>query len=293
MIYLVNFFLWLLCLMPAGMPYWLSKKGAGLWMRLSPVKRHTTERNLERCYPEMSPEERQRLVRDSFQHYLCSILETGHNWNWSTEKLASRSDGFENEQLFLDARASGKGLLVLAPHFGAWEYLGVYLQRFTDVAVLYKPTSNPALEKALLAKRRRGGGKLIPANSIGLIQLYEHLKEGKCAGVLPDQQPPGGKGQFVPFFGNPAFTSDIVPRLAKRVDCIVVATVCERLKGGRYRVHFVPADEDIFSDDLLTAMTAMNRTIERCVAIDPAQYLWSYRRFMTQPEGAESFYDYR
>ena len=80
MIHLAKFFLWLLSLMPATMPYWLSRKLAGLWMRLSPVKRHTAERNIERCYPDMPVEQRRELVRDSFVHYLCSVLETGHNW---------------------------------------------------------------------------------------------------------------------------------------------------------------------------------------------------------------------
>jgi lauroyl/myristoyl acyltransferase len=40
-------------------------------------------------------------------------------------------------------------------------------------------------------------------------------------------------------------------------------------------------------------MAAMNRMIERCIAIDPAQYLWSYRRFKKQPDGAAPFYDFR
>jgi KDO2-lipid IV(A) lauroyltransferase len=293
MIYLVKFFLWLLYLLPAGAPYWLSEKGAGLWMRLSPVKRHTTERNLERCYPEMDVQERDRLVRESFKHYLCSILETGHNWYWSWEKMDSYFDGFVNEELFRDAEASGKGVLGLVPHFGAWEYMGVYFQDLSNMAILYKPSSNPKLEKALLERRRRGGGVLIPATTAGLWQLYQHLRNGNSAGVLPDQQPPGGKGRFVPFFGNPALTSDLLPRLAKKTDCIVIATVCERLKGGRFRVHMLPVEEGFYSDDLDTAITAMNRTIEHCVAIDPAQYLWSYRRFKAQPEGAEPFYDFR
>ncbi|MFC1694785.1 lysophospholipid acyltransferase family protein [Pseudomonadota bacterium] len=293
MYYVINFFLWLLCLLPAGAPYWLSKKGAGLWMRLSPVKRHTTERNLERCYPEMSPEEREKVVRDSFQHYLCSILETGHNWNWPPEKLASRCDGIVNEELYWDAAATGRGLIALAPHFGAWEYLGVYLQAIDDIAILYKPPSNPKLEKALLEKRRRGGGLLVPASNVGLIKLYAHVRSGKAAGILPDQQPPGDKGRFIPFFGNQALTGEIVPRLVNRTGCVVLATVCERLEGGRYKVHLLPADEEIYSDDLTTAMTAMNRMVERCIAIDPAQYLWSYRRFKKQPDGAAPFYDFR
>jgi KDO2-lipid IV(A) lauroyltransferase len=293
MIYLVRFFLWLLYLLPAGAPYWLSEKGAGLWMRLSPVKRHTTERNLERCYPEMDRSERDALVRASFRHYLCSILETGHNWYWSWEKMDSLCDGIVNEKLFRDAEASGQGVLALAPHFGAWEFLGVYLQDISNIAILYKPPSNPKLEQALLERRRRGGGILIPATTAGLWQLYQHLRTGNSAGILPDQQPPGGKGRFVPFFGNPALTSDTVPRLIQKTGCRVIATVCERKPGGRYLVHILPVDEDIHSDDLETAMTAMNRTIETCVAIDPAQYLWSYRRFKAQPEGAEPFYDFR
>lgn len=293
MIYLVKFFLWLLYLLPAGAPYWLSDKGAGLWMRLSPVKRHTTQRNLERCYPQMDARERDRLTRDSFRHYLCSILETGHNWYWSWEKMDSLCVGIVNEKLFRDSEASGKGVLALAPHFGAWEYLGVYLQDISNIAILYKPPSNPKLEKALLERRRRGGGVLIPATTAGLWRLYQHLRDGNSAGVLPDQQPPGGKGKFVPFFNHRALTSDLVPRLAKKADCIVIATVCERLPGGKFRVHILPVDEEIYSDDIDAAMTAMNRTIEQCVAIDPAQYLWSYRRFKAQPEGAEPFYDFR
>ena len=290
MIYLAKFVLWLLSLMPAGMPYWLAGKGAGLWMRFSPVKRHTTVRNLERCYPEMSPEERENILRESFHHYLCTVLETGHNWYWSLDKLQAQCDGMSNEKLVMDCLASGRGLVVLAPHFGAWEYLGMYLQKLPDIAILYKPPSNPGLEKALLGKRRRGGANMIPATASGLRQLYAHIRAGNGAGVLPDQQPKRGKGKFAPFFGHPALSAVLVPRLVQRTDCLVLACVCERLAGGRYLVHFLPVDETIHSDDLVTSLTAMNAAIEECIAINPPQYLWSYRRFKTQPEGVQDFY---
>ena len=55
----------------------------------------------------------------------------------------------------------------------------------------------------------------------------------------------------------------------------------------------LPVDDDIYSPDLDTSLAAMNRAIERCIAIDPPQYLWSYRRFKAQPEGAKPFYDFR
>ena len=290
LIFLAKSVLWLLSLMPAGMPYWLAKKGAGLWMLLSPVKRHTAERNLERCFPDLSTQERAVMLRDSFLHYLCSILETGHNWYWSLERLQAQCVGIVGEELVEETLASGRGIVALAPHFGAWEYLGMYLQRFPEIAILYKPPSNPKLERALLDRRRRGGANLIPANAPGLRQLYGHIRAGNGAGVLPDQQPSTGQGKFAPFFGIPALTGVLVPRLVQRTGCIVVLVACERLPGGRFRVHLMRADENVYSEDMTTSLTAVNRGVERCIAIDPAQYLWSYRRFKTRPEGESPFY---
>jgi KDO2-lipid IV(A) lauroyltransferase len=293
MIFIAKTFLWLLSLLPAAAPWRLGRLGAGIWMRLSPVKRHTTERNLERCYPDLPPGERARRARDSFAHYLTSVLETGHNWYWPVEKLLARCDDMVNRELFEDALASGRGVVVLAPHFGAWEYLGMYLQKYPDIAILYKPPANPGLEKALLHRRRRGGAKLISATPSGIRQLFAHLRAGHGAGVLPDQQPSRGQGRFAPFFGHAALTGVLVPRLIQRTGCLALACVCERLPHGRYRVHVLPVDDAIHDPDIDTALAAVNRAVEDCIAVDPAQYLWSYRRFKKRPEGEPPFYDFK
>jgi KDO2-lipid IV(A) lauroyltransferase len=290
MVYLVKFILWLMSLMPSGMPYWLSARGAGLWMRFSPGKRHTTERNLERCYPEMGAAERAQLVKDSFQHYLCNVLESGQNWYWSPGRLAQRCEDLAPLDLLRDAIGRGRGVVLMAPHWGAWEMLGIFLQNIPEFAILYKPPSHEALNQALLEKRRRAGGLLIPATATGLRQLYAQIRGGKAAGVLPDQQPSAGKGEFAPFMGVPALTAVLVPRLVQRTGCEVFTGGAERLPGGRYRLHVMPVAEGVYSNDLITALTAVNQEVARCIAIDPAQYLWSYRRFKTQPEGEPPFY---
>jgi KDO2-lipid IV(A) lauroyltransferase len=207
--------------------------------------------------------------------------------------LQARCDGIVNEKMLTDALDSGEGLVVLAPHFGAWEYLGMYLQRFPDIAILYKPPEHPGLEKALLSRRKRGGALLIGATASGIRKLYAHIRAGRGAGVLPDQQPSRGQGRFAPFFGNQALTGVLAPRLIQRTNCLVLACVCERLEGGRYRVHVLPVREDVHSEDIDVSLAAVNRAVEDCIAINPAQYLWSYRRFKRQPEGAPPFYDFR
>ena len=290
MVYLVKSILWLMSLMPAAMPYWLSQKGAGLWMRFSPGKRHTTERNLERCYPQMSEQEREKLVKDSFHHYLCNVLESGQNWYWSPERLMARCEDLQPLQQLRDAIKRGNGVVLMAPHWGAWEMLGIFLQSIPEYAILYKPPSHEGLNQALLEKRRRAGGILIPATATGLRQLYGHIRKGGAAGVLPDQQPSAGKGEFATFFGVPALTAVLVPRIVQRTGCEVFLGGVERLPGGKYRMHISPSGEAVYATGLVEALTGVNAEVERCIAIDPAQYLWSYRRFKTQPEGEPPFY---
>jgi Kdo2-lipid IVA lauroyltransferase/acyltransferase len=290
LISLVKLLLWLLSLLPGPAPYAIARRLARLWAWLSPDKRRVARINLRRCYPHLGEAEREKLVHDSFIHYICTVLETGRNWFWDTDRLQALCDGIVNEELLLRELHSGKGLVVLAPHFGAWEYLGMYLQRFPDIAILYKPPGHPGLEKALLAKRERGGANMLAANPAGLRKLYAHVRAGKGAGVLPDQQPSQGQGRFAPFFGIPALTAVLSPRLIKATGCRVLMGVCERLPQGRYRVHMLPADEAVYSEDLDEALAGVNRGVERCIDIDIAQYLWSYRRFRAQPEGEPPFY---
>jgi len=282
--------LWLLSLLPGWAPLWIAEHIAGIWMRFSPGKRNVTIANLQACYPEMTQAERERLLHDSFIHYVCTILETGRNWYWPMERLQAQCDSHEGLQLLQESRDRDRGAVVLAPHFGAWEYLAFFLQEQTDMAILYKPPSDPGLEKALLEKRRRNGANLVPATAAGLRQFFNHIRAGKMGGLLPDQQPSAGQGQFAPFFGVPALTGVLVPRLVQRTGCAVLVAACERLPKGRYRIHILPADEAIYSKDMDKALAAVNQGVEACISIDSAQYLWSYKRFRARPEGEPALY---
>ena len=290
LIWLAKSVLWLLSRLSGTTPYRWSRRLSGLWMRLSPGKTRVARANLTACYPTLSPVQIDRLVRASFVHYVCAILESGRNWYWPLQRLQELCDGDEGVELLQQALARGRGVVVLAPHFGAWEYLGMYLQKFEDIAILYKPPGRPALEKALLSLRSRGGANMLPATASGLRKLYAHVLAGKGAGVLPDQQPSAGQGRFAPFFGIPALTAVLAPRLIQKTNCVVCFAVCQRLASGRYRMHVLPADERIYSPDVDEALAAVNWGVEQCIDIEPAQYLWSYKRFRARPPGVAPLY---
>ena len=131
------------------------------------------------------------------------------------------------------------------------------------------------------AGRARGQVSLAPANIKGVRLLYKALRRGDAIGILPDQAPGVGEGEWADFFGRPAYTMTLVTRLQESSGAAVIMAFAERLaQGGGYRLHFravaaAPLDP-----------AALNRAVEDVVGGCPAQYLWGYNRYKV-PAGAE------
>jgi len=253
-------------------------------------KRRNSLANLAACYPEISNTRREQLARASMRHFVRNVLETGIFWYWPRSRLRSLLDEPRGLEHLNDAMAHENGTIVLLPHFGAWEMYNLVLGQGEGSTILYKPGADPQIEKKMLEKRARFGVTLAAANSTGLKLIYRTLQSTSLVGILPDQEPSLGQGRFAPFFGVPALTGVLVHRLIRKTDCRVIFTVCARNDRGRFRVHYLPAEEEIYSPDPDIALAAVNRGVEQCIAIDPPQYLWAYKRFRTRPEGEKPFY---
>lgn len=274
---------------PRSAEYLAPPLAAVLWY-LSPRKRRVTRLNLRAVYPDMDSTRRRQIGRNSMTHYVRGVFEAGMLWHWPLEKIFACFDEPVGQQELFEAAEAGDGLILAAPHCGAWEILNLYLTRYQMATVLYKPGRHPDIDEALLEKRRRCGAQMAPANPAGLRAMFKTLKNGQAVGLLPDQEPTRGEGQFAPFFGVETLTGVLLPRMARRANVPVFFTVCVRTSGGRYRVHLFKADDCIYSDDMRAALTAVNHGIEQCVAVDTQQYLWAYKRFRNRPEGEPPFY---
>jgi KDO2-lipid IV(A) lauroyltransferase len=120
----------------------------------------------------------------------------------------------------------------------------------------------------------------VRAEGAGVRTLYRRLQAGGVVGILPDQKPNQGEGENAPFFGVPAQTMVLLPRLAERTGATVLFSFAERLPhGAGYRVHFLPAPDGIANKDIGIACAALNRGVEDCVRLAFAQYQWTYKRY--------------
>jgi KDO2-lipid IV(A) lauroyltransferase len=257
--------------------------------------RHVARINLRDCLPELSAAERHRLLQTSLQQTCCTLLEAPRLWTQpaaDTLKLVTEVSG---ETQVREAMQSGRGVIICAPHLGAWEMVGLYCAAHYPMTSLYRPPRLAGLDAWLRAGRERSGAQLVPTDASGIRRLLGALQRHEMIGILPDQEPGRSDGAVLaPFFGIPAKTMTLLPRLASRSRAAVIFAYAERLPQARgFHLHFAAAPAGIDADDPITAATALNAGVEACVRQLPEQYQWTYKRFKTRSPGVAQRYKVR
>lgn len=250
--------------------------------------------NLALCLPSLSPDERQQLRRNAVINLGRTALETPRLWFGPERKVRALFREVTGMAHFEAARAkavaNGTGVIVLSPHLN-WEAVMLYLATLGSSCFLYKP-QNPRVEPLVRAGRSRFGTRFVHAIPGNVRQqLQKYLAKGDHVLVLPDQDPPPGRGEFAPFFGVPAHTPTLVGRLARSSGAPVVLLTAERLGPGRgFSFCFEPAPENIHHPDRQLSVAAVNQSMETCIRRCPDQYMWNMARFRNAPPGEPSPY---
>lgn len=189
-----------------------------------------------------------------------------------------------SEAAAAQAYAAGDGVVFLTPHMGCFEITAQALaQRFGQahgtLTVLYRPARQAQLNAVMEMARNRPGLEAVPTTLSGVRQMIKALRQGQAVGLLPDQVPPDGLGQWAPFFGKPAYTMTLAARLVQQTGARPVLIWGERLAWGQgYRLHTQSLGFEL-SQDLATAVVQINQAMEKMVLQRPSQYLWGYARY--------------
>jgi len=234
--------------------------------------------NIELCFPELGKDERRALWRESIRHTCYAGLELAAIWCWPparVERLITRldvCDGFTR---------TTRGRIILLPHLGSWETLGIWLGQRIEVMYLYKRRKNKAVDAFVKAARSRTGGIPVPTKKAGLRRLLVGLRRGDSLVVLPDQKPSGNKARIdSTFFGHSAPTTTLVQNLCSKLDCeVFIAVVYRLVPQGELGLRIEPLERERLAAAEADSAAYMNDQIELRVRRYQEQYLWAYRRF--------------
>lgn len=214
----------------------------------------------------------------------AAIAETGKTiaempWLWTRPQadVVKLVRSVEGEAVVSSATARGKGIIYLTPHLGAFEVAAQFAASVAPITAMYRPPRQGGLEPFIRAGRARGNVRLATADMKGVFALLRSLRNGGWVGILPDQVPSKGEGEWTDFFGRPAYTMTLTHRLQKSVHAEIVLVFCERLpRGAGYRIHLEPLPP---TEPGESPTRALNRALEHLIRKCPAQYLWSYNRY--------------
>jgi len=244
--------------------------------------------NLRHAFPDMSEDERGRILRqawDNLGRTACEYVHMDRIWDFDEARPNAGRIQIAPEvtERFERLRADGKPALIFAAHLANWELPAIAAARHgLAAAVLYRRPNNPFVARDILALRSGSMGELIPAGLAAPIRMMEALDGGLHVGMLVDQR--FGRGPRVEFLGRPAASNPLLARLARRFDdCPVHGARAIRLPNGRFRLEIteeiaLPRNE-AGRVDVEAATALVNRIVEGWVREHPGQWLWMHRRW--------------
>lgn len=280
--------LWLLVQLPYPALRWLGAGLGSLSRRFLKRRESIARRNLELCFPALSPAEHDHLISENFKSIGMALLETGMAWFWPDSRVRKWFDveGLENLQC---AQAKNCGVMVIGVHFTSLELGGRVMGLCQPMMATYRPHNSALMEWVQTCGRMRSNKAMISRNNLrGLVSA---LKKGEAVWFAPDQDYGRNGSSFAPFFAvkEVATTNGtfVIHRLSKSV-MLTVTMVRKNDKSG-YRLFIMPEMEN-YPQEEAAAAAYINRVIESEIMRAPEQYLWVHRRFKTRPVGHASLY---
>lgn len=281
--------------LPLGLIHQLGGLIGWLVYALSPAYRARVRAHAARAG--LTPAQR----RASVGHAGRMALEMPWLWLRSQDRPLGPLVQWEDAAPIERALAAGKGMVLLTPHLGCFEVLAMsFAERWgreAPLTVLYRPARQAWLSRWQLTARTRPGLHTAPATLAGVRQMLRALRRGETLGMLPDQVPPQGMGEWVPFFGADAYTMTLAAKLVLQTGAPWLLLWAERLSGGRgwlAHVHVGAPLPELAGEEMEARVkacaAAINREMEQLILRAPEQYLWGYNRYKQprRPSAAES-----
>lgn len=253
-----------------------------------PKRIQIARKNLELCYPEWSPEKREKVLKDNVFRTSMGLFETGMGWWWPEWRVrrVAEVEGLDNALKVLE---SGKGVFGLTLHNVNLE-IGCRIIGYAYPCIaFYRKHNNKLIDYMQYHGRNRSNKYMIDKrNAKALIQA---MNENEFCLYFPDQDYGKSTSIFVPF-GGVARTATTTATLmfANRANCVPLMVVSQYSKKG-YKVKIGSPIDYLADKDQEVALTKLNEDVLSVVNEQPDSYLWMHKRFKTRPEDQpESLY---
>jgi Kdo2-lipid IVA lauroyltransferase/acyltransferase len=260
-----------------------------------PKLQAAARRNLEIALPELSSEEKEKIVRGTFESLGRHLGFVSHFRKFKHEDIRNLIEVVGKEENFDKAFATGRGVLFFTGHFGSWEVFNLLAPAFGyGMNILVRRIDNSLVENFVDKMRTRFGSVTLDKTKSAR-KMFRVLENGEILGILADLNAQEKEGVFVDFFGVPASTTTSIAKLALKTGAVVLPAfaVWEESKK-KYVVYLEPPIEyektENTDEDIKILTQKITNVVEKYVRAYPEQWLWIHKRWNTRPKGEKGLY---
>lgn len=283
LLWLLIAMLYLITWLPYHFQMWLGKWLGRLLYHTAKKRRKIVARNIELCFPELSQTQQTRLVKQNLENTGKALFESSIAWWWPIWRCHQLGE-LKGIEYLHQAKAQGKGVLLLAAHKLHLEIDGLIIGLNNASIGFYRPHDNPLMEYFQYRGRCRLNKYMVSKRNVkGLITA---LNNTEICFYLPDQDYGRNRCEFVPFFSvKETATTTGTLLFAKEANCMVIPLISHRKAGDKgYHLELLPPFENFPSGDDAADVTRVNQWVEQAILKDISQYMWVHRRFKTQKD---------
>lgn len=240
--------------------------------------------NLTKSFPEKSPEEIKQIKKRFYLNFSDYLVETVKSFTISETESRVRMQHI-NQQVFHDAKAEGKNVIMLAGHVFNWEWINAMAKFIPQdhCHPVYRKVNNDFWENQMRKVRSRFGNEPLEANEV-IMNIFRSKNNGNSVYMfVADQTPHFSHVTYGLEFLNqktPAFIG--YDKLATRMDLAFIYCEMKKVKRGYYQVnyHRIYPDGEKFTEN--EVVKKFHKLLENTLHKRPDNYLWSHRKWKYQ-----------
>ena len=251
-------------------------------------RRRITTINIGLCFPELSDQEKKKLIKQSIIDNGLGFAELCISW-FNYQSIKPEMIEIQGGQNLIDAVEEGRGVILVGAHYTTLDLGGVLVGQVHKAGVMYRSNKNPLFDLVLRSSRKKFCDTVIERGDMRAVIRF--IKDAGVLWYAPDQDYGPKQAVFAPFFDIEAATITVIPRLVKVNNSPVIILSHHRKPNNKgYILCFSKPLENFPSGDDRSDASKINQMLETEIRKYPAQYMWLHRRFKTRPEGEARIY---
>jgi KDO2-lipid IV(A) lauroyltransferase len=243
--------------------------------------RHAVIREqLAKVFPSLTQAERTVIHKHFLKNFCDVLVELVKSLTLAPAEMIARVR-IVNLHALRTHLESGRSVMLVTSHLCNWEWLlqGVVLQLGFPLDAAYKPLHDAWAERLMLEARSRFGARLIPAKEL-LADFLSRRAVVRALAMNADQAPVSAdKRYWTQFLGQDTAFYVGAEQIARATRLPILYLVMRRAKRGSYEVEVRQLWDGRERLDPNAVTERYARACEADVLANPADWLWSYRRW--------------